>query len=124
MDCSPPDPLSMGFPRQEYWRGLPFPPPKDLANPVLDLNNSGGRNPNTPTVGLWRLLWVTAEVTGDVRARPQVGFSGLVKGNDTVPGKNLSGYTKRRLASVDRSGPRRTTKTSLAQGNVLKVGSS
>ena len=97
----------MGFSRQEYWRGLPFPPPKDLANPVLDLNNSGRRNPHaphprsppapptTPTVGLWRLLWVTAEVTGDVRARLQVGFSGLVKGNDTVPGKNLSGYTKR-----------------------------
>ena len=21
-------PLSMGFPRQEYWSGLPFPPPK------------------------------------------------------------------------------------------------
>ena len=20
-------PLSMGFPRQEYWRGLPYPPP-------------------------------------------------------------------------------------------------
>ena len=67
---------------------------------------------------------MTAEVTGDVRARLQVGFSGLVKGNDTVPGKYLSGYTKRGLASVDCSGPRRTTKTSLAQGNVAKVGSS
>ena len=22
--------LSMGFPRQKYWRGLPFPPPGDL----------------------------------------------------------------------------------------------
>ena len=22
--------LSMGFPRQEYWSGLPFPPPGDL----------------------------------------------------------------------------------------------
>ena len=27
MDCCPPQaPLSMGFPRQEYWSGLPFPP--------------------------------------------------------------------------------------------------
>ena len=26
-------PLSMGFPRQEYWSGLPFPPPGDLPNP-------------------------------------------------------------------------------------------
>ena len=27
--CDPMDvaPLSMGFPRQEYWNGLPFPPP-------------------------------------------------------------------------------------------------
>ena len=25
MDCSPPGPLSMRFPRQEYWSGLPFP---------------------------------------------------------------------------------------------------
>ena len=27
-------PLSMGFSRQEYWRGLPFPPPRDLPNPT------------------------------------------------------------------------------------------
>ena len=25
--------LSMGFPRQEYWNGLPFPSPEDLPNP-------------------------------------------------------------------------------------------
>ena len=24
-------PLSMGFPRQEYWSGLQFPPPEDLC---------------------------------------------------------------------------------------------
>ena len=27
------DPLSMGFSRQEYWSGLPFPSPGDLFNP-------------------------------------------------------------------------------------------
>ena len=26
-------PLSMGFSRQEYWSGLPFPSPKDLPGP-------------------------------------------------------------------------------------------
>ena len=26
-------PLSIGFPRQEYWSGLSFPPPGDLPNP-------------------------------------------------------------------------------------------
>ena len=25
--------LSMGFSRQEYWSGVPFPPPEDLPNP-------------------------------------------------------------------------------------------
>ena len=29
-------PLSMGFPRQEYWRGLPFPPPGDLPSPGIE----------------------------------------------------------------------------------------
>ena len=28
-------PLSMGFPRQEYWSGLPFPSPEDLPDPVI-----------------------------------------------------------------------------------------
>ena len=28
-------PLSMGFPRQEYWSGLPFPPPVDLSHPGI-----------------------------------------------------------------------------------------
>ena len=30
-------PLSMGFPRQEYWGMLPFPPPGDLPNPEIEL---------------------------------------------------------------------------------------
>ena len=30
-------PLSMGFPRQEYWSGLPFPSPGDLLNPGIEL---------------------------------------------------------------------------------------
>ena len=28
-------PLSMGFFRQEYWDGLPFPPPGDLPDPGI-----------------------------------------------------------------------------------------
>ena len=34
-------PLSMGFPRQEYWSGLPFPSPGDLPDP--------GTEPVSPT---------------------------------------------------------------------------
>ena len=29
-------PLSMGFPRQEYWSGLPFPSPGDLSHPGIE----------------------------------------------------------------------------------------
>ena len=28
-------PLSLGFARQEYWNGLPFPSPEDLPNPGI-----------------------------------------------------------------------------------------
>ena len=35
-------PLSMGLPRQEYWSGLPCPPPRDLPNP--------GIKPRSPTL--------------------------------------------------------------------------
>ena len=40
--CNPMDyiahqaPLSMGFPRQEYWSGLPFPTSGDLPNPGIE----------------------------------------------------------------------------------------
>ena len=33
-------PLSMGFPRHEYWNGLPFPTPGDISN--------SGIQPRTP----------------------------------------------------------------------------
>jgi len=29
-------PLSMRFPRQEHWSGLPFPSPGDLPNPEIE----------------------------------------------------------------------------------------
>ena len=29
-------PLSMGFSRQKYWSGLPFPPPGDLPDPGIE----------------------------------------------------------------------------------------
>ena len=35
-------PLSRGFSRQEYWSGLPCPPPRDLPNPGIE--------PRSPTL--------------------------------------------------------------------------
>ena len=32
-------PLSMGFPRQEYWSGLPFPSPGNLPDPGIELRS-------------------------------------------------------------------------------------
>ena len=33
------DPLSMGFSRQEYWNGLPYPHPGDLPDPGIKLTS-------------------------------------------------------------------------------------
>ena len=31
--------LSMGFSRQEYWSGLPFPSPEHLPDPAIELRS-------------------------------------------------------------------------------------
>ena len=36
MDCSLPGSSVHGFPRQEYWNGLPFPSPGDLPDPGIE----------------------------------------------------------------------------------------
>ena len=40
MDCSPPAALSMGFPKQETWSRLPFPPPRNLPDPGIKIVSS------------------------------------------------------------------------------------
>ena len=37
VDCSPPGSSAHGISRQEYWSGLPFPPPEDLPVPGTEL---------------------------------------------------------------------------------------
>ena len=36
MDVAHQAPLSLGFSRQEYWSGLPFPTPGDLLDPGIE----------------------------------------------------------------------------------------
>ena len=49
-------PLSMGFSRQEYWSGLPFPPPRDLLDPWIE--------PLVPALGgRFFYHWATREAT-------------------------------------------------------------
>ena len=44
-------PQSMGFPRQEFWSGLPFSPPEDLPDPGIE--------PTAPVLVVeLRLVWV------------------------------------------------------------------
>ena len=57
-------PLFMGFPRQEYWSGLPFPPPGDLPDPGIELVSpalAGGffttEPPGKPTVLLYSAVF-------------------------------------------------------------------
>ena len=50
------DPLSMGFSRQEYWSGLPFPSPGDLP--------SSGIKPASPASPALRADALTSEPPG------------------------------------------------------------
>ena len=45
-------PLSMGFFRQEYWSGLPFPSPRDLPNPGIETRSPAFQADSLPTE-LW-----------------------------------------------------------------------
>ena len=41
-------PLSMGFPRQEYWSGLPFSSPGDFLNPEIEPMSPAGQVDSLP----------------------------------------------------------------------------
>ena len=49
MGCSLPGPLSMAFPRQEYWSGLPFPSPGHLPDPGIEPRSPTLRVNSLPT---------------------------------------------------------------------------
>jgi len=42
-------PRSMGFPREEYWRGLPFPSPADLPDPGIEPMSPALQEDSLPT---------------------------------------------------------------------------
>ena len=64
--------LSVGFSRQEYWSGLPCPPPGDLPNPAIE--------PGSPALHADSL---PAELPG----KPSKGYSHNVK-----PGLQVSSF--------------------------------
>ena len=52
-------PLPMGFPRQEYWGGLPFPSPGDLPNPGIKPASPALQADSLPTELPGKLHYVT-----------------------------------------------------------------
>ena len=42
-------PLSMGFSRQQYWSGLPFPSPGDLPDPGIEPRSAALQADSLPT---------------------------------------------------------------------------
>ena len=57
-------PLSMGFPRQECWSGLPFPPPGDLPDP--------GIKPESPVSPALTGRFCTTEPSGKPNIHPDI----------------------------------------------------
>ena len=60
------DPLSIGFSRQEYWSGLPFPSPEDLPDPgiepgslMLQASSLPSEPPGRPILWLSRFIPIT-----------------------------------------------------------------
>ena len=56
--------LSMGFPRQEYWSGLPFPSPRDLLDPGIEsssLVSPALANEFFTTSAIWEAIYVSKQ---------------------------------------------------------------
>ena len=84
-------PLSMGFSRQEYWSGLPCPPPGDLPNPgietappappALQTNSSLLRHQGSPSVVSYGYLRYIMEMRlgrRSVTKKSPEGLTGIV----------------------------------------------
>ena len=59
-------PLPMEFPKQEYWSGLPFPPPGDLPNPGTEPTSSGWQADSLPLNHFESLYYTTAGINPNV----------------------------------------------------------
>ena len=55
-------PLSVGFPRQEYWNGLPFPTPGDRPSPGIEPASPSLTSRHFTTVPLRKLSLITKEI--------------------------------------------------------------
>ena len=64
----------MGFPKQEYWSGLPFPPPGDLPDPGIEAGS-----PLSPALagGFFTIMPPRKPLEGPQSKRTQAPLSGI-----------------------------------------------
>ena len=70
-------PLTMGFLRQKYWRGLPFPPPEDLPNPEIEPESpalAGGFFTTQPPGKPMANICIYEIITTIIMMNPRVNF--------------------------------------------------
>ena len=70
-------PLSMGFSRQGYWNGLPFPSPGDLPNPGIKLGSPAVQADSLPS---------------KLQRNPRLSVNSLLKNASVF--KNCAGFAK------------------------------
>ena len=98
---APQAPLSMGFSRQEYWSGLPCPPPGDLPNPGIEPTSPALKADSLPS-GHW--------------GSPNTPTTAKVK-SPTAP-QNFSRFNNQ-LLSAGTGGPQHTTPKSCVRSGAL-----
>ena len=76
----------MGFSRQEYWSGLPFPSPGDLPDtgieprsPTLQADSLSSEPPGAPVLNLLTVKWWIRQTGGSIG-----GGSSVVKNPPTM----------------------------------------
>ena len=90
-------PQSMGFSGQEYWSGLPCPPPRDLPNPGIEPMSltspvlAGGSLPSVPLLGwckhnLGFELWILNYVLSCPVVSSSLQHQGLCPAGSSVHG--------------------------------------
>ena len=97
MDIACQAPMSMGFPRQEYWSGLLFPPPGDLSDQGIE--------PESPALPALQVNTLPTEPLGKPKYCDSAQFSLVVHSCPTLcdpmdcspPGSYVHGISQARI---------------------------
>ena len=71
----PQAPLFMKFSRQEYWSGLPFPPPEDRPDPGIELTSPALQADSLPSVSPGNFL-ITLHILSLIHYKPSNSSNG------------------------------------------------